>query len=94
MEKEKTITTCLFGLVLAVLFNSIMRGNDNIFNYFELLESQKILEKAINDIESEIKSAEEEITKIKSSPNYAEKVLKDRFHVIDKNEKIIFFADD
>jgi cell division protein FtsB len=47
----------------------------------------------VDKLKADNQELSEEIRKIKSSPAYARKVLRDKYHVTDANEKIIFFAD-
>jgi cell division protein FtsB len=47
----------------------------------------------VDKLKTDNQELSEEIRKIKSSPAYARKVLRDKYHVTDANEKIIFFAD-
>lgn len=68
------------------------RGGRTISNYFALTGSRDLLEKTVDELEIETQKLANEIHNIKSSKRYAEKVLKDRYHVTDQNESIIFFA--
>ncbi len=83
----------VYGLAISVLLIGTLRGQNSIFDYFKLRKSQDILESTINKLTASNENLSEEIRKIKSSPDYARKVLRDKYHVTDPNEKIIFFAD-
>jgi len=78
---------------VAVLCIGVMRGESSIFRLFELRKSQELLDKAVQGIEAENQSLNEEITKLRKSKNYARKVLRDRYHVTDPDENIVFFPD-
>ena len=75
-----------------VMIIGSMRGQNSLATYFELKESHRVLLKAVNDLESENKAIRDEIYKLNVSPQYARKVLRDKYHVTDENEEIIFFA--
>ncbi len=83
----------IYGLTLAVLLIGTLRGEGSILDYFKLKKSLEVLEDTISKIEGNNHELREEIRKIKSSPDYARKVLRDKYHITDSDEKIIFFAD-
>ena len=77
----------------AVLLAGVVRGRSSIGTYFKLRESAKKLEAAVANLEAENHEMQLEIERIKSSKSYARKVLRDKYHVTDKDEKIIFFTE-
>lgn len=85
------------GLILAVtiivLLLGSVRGDHTLLHYFKLQQSREILEKTVRELEKENESLNQEISRIRESPNYARKILREKYHVVDSNEKIIFFAD-
>lgn len=83
----------VYGLAVGVLLIGTLRGESSIFDYFKLRKSQELLETTVNKLKASNEDLSEEIRKIKGSPDYARKVLRDKYHVTDSNEKIIFFAD-
>ncbi len=83
----------VFCLTLTVLMIGTMRGEVSIMDYFKLRKSLAVLEGTVEKLKTDNQDLSEEIRKIKSSPAYARKVLRDKYHVTDANEKIIFFAD-
>ncbi len=85
-----TPVLCYAAVVLAI---GIFRGDHSIGRYFELRESREILTKTVGDLQSENTALSKEIVKLKQSKGYARKVLRDKFHITDEDEKIIFFAD-
>jgi cell division protein FtsB len=80
-----------YGIV--VLGVGIFRGEHSLRTYFDLQESRGVLEKTVGNLEKENLEISKEVVKIKSSKNYARKVLRDKYHITDDDEKIIFFAD-
>jgi cell division protein FtsB len=83
----------VFCLTLIVLTIGTLRGEVSIMDYFKLRKSLNILEGTVEKLKADNQDLSEEIRKIKGSPAYARKVLRDKYHVTDANEKIIFFAD-
>ena len=83
----------VFCLTLTVLMIGTLRGEVSIMDFFKLRKSLALLEGTVDKLKSDNQELSEEIRKIKSSPAYARKVLRDKYHVTDANEKIIFFAD-
>lgn len=80
-----------FGVV--VLSLGIFRGQSSMHSYKALKESRSVLKNAVTNLESENHALEEEITKLKKSKSYAQKVLRDKYHVTEPGENIIFFPD-
>ncbi len=83
----------VYCLAVAVLLIGILRGQNSIVDYFKLRKSQDVLEGTVDKLKASNESLSDEIRRIKSSPDYARKVLRDKYHVTESNEKIIFFAD-
>ncbi len=83
----------IYGLTILVLLVGTLRGEGSILDYFKLRKSLGVLEATIDKLDSGNNELSEEIRKIKASPDYARKVLRDKYHVTDPDEKIIFFAD-
>jgi cell division protein FtsB len=71
----------------------VVRGRSSIGAYFKLKESARKLEVAVAALEAENREMQMEIERIKSSKSYARKVLRDKYHVTDTDEKIIFFTE-
>lgn len=78
---------------LLVLIIGSFRGNQNLLNYFKLKQSHVRLEEAVDKLEAETNQIQEEIQRIEASPSYARKILREKYHVTEDNERIIFFAD-
>ena len=83
----------LFGWATVVIAIGIVKGETSIERYFSLKESERILSSAVDAIDAENNRLSAEITKLKSSPEYARKTLRDKYHVTDEDEKIIYYAD-
>ena len=93
MLKEKKITQTLYVLSTIALLIATFRGETSLSDYYRLQESAQVLQGALDKMKTEIGQLELEIEKIKESSSYAQKVLRDKYHITDDNEFIIFFAD-
>ena len=80
----------IFGIV--VLVTGIIRGRSTVTRTYQLERSADILREQINQLKAENETLSTEITKIENSKSYARKVLRDRYHFLDRNENIVFFA--
>ena len=76
-----------------VLLLGMVRGENPFRRYWELTESQQVLESTVSVLAAETQDLKDEITKIENSANYARRVLRDKYHDVDEGETIIFFAD-
>ncbi len=83
----------LYVWATAVFAIGIFRGETSIARYLALKDSEVILTKAVSNLEIENNKLEDEIFKLKKSKSYARKVLRDKYHVTEGDEKIIYFAD-
>jgi cell division protein FtsB len=90
---EKTIINLSFGLGILVTIFGIFNGEVGYKEFRELQKSKVILEKAVEGLEKNVSSLEYEIKKIKNSPAYAKRVLKDKYHYKDAGEELIFLPD-
>lgn len=79
--------------IIGMLTSASFRGKSSLFSYFELEDSKLVLENALASIQKEIEALEKEIEKINHSQSYAKKVLRDKYHILEEDESIIFFAD-
>jgi len=89
-EKGPKVLLVWASLVFLV---GMLRGQTSIGRYLSLKDSEIVLSKAVSEIERENHKLETEIEKLKSSKDYARKVLRDKYHLTDADEKIIYFAD-
>lgn len=83
----------IYSLMIIVLLVGTLRGEGSVLDFFKLNKSLGVLETTIDRLHASNQALSEEIRKIKNSPAYARKVLRDKYHVTDTDEKIIFFAD-
>ncbi len=78
---------------VAVISLGLVRGSSSLSDYVELKKSREVLGKTVDDLRKENEELSNEIMRIKSSPSYAKKVLRDKYHVTEPDEDIVFFAD-
>lgn len=82
----------LRGLIIGfclVLLNGVVRGELSISGFFELKKTFEILDKRVENLKAENEAIETEIARIKNSPAYARKVLKDKYHETEEGETMI-----
>ncbi|MEZ4743613.1 MAG: septum formation initiator family protein [Bdellovibrionota bacterium] len=89
----KVIFFPVIAFASLVILIGLFRGEHSIASYFALRESQTVLAEAVDKLKQENSGLEQEILKLKKSKSYAKKVLRDKYHITDEGEKIIFFAD-
>lgn len=90
MLSNRFIITFAASFVLGL---GLLRGEKNILAYFELKDSEELLLQTVQKLEQENQKLTHEIDKIRKSPHYARKVLREKYHVTEPGESIIFFAD-
>ncbi len=83
----------LILLSFVVLSIGAWRGENSVFKFFELRKSELVLEKTVAALEDENQKLRNEIEKITASTSYAKKILREKYHVTEENETIVFFAD-
>lgn len=88
-----TALKLLITLSFVVLTIGALRGENSVFKYFELQKSEAVLQETVANLETENELLQSEIQKISQSTNYARKILREKYHVTEENETIIFFAD-
>jgi len=93
MFTPKKMLFVLVGAGAVILNLGIWRGDSSIDSYLELEKSEDILMHTVETLEAENAALNLEIRKLQESPNYAKKVLRDKYHVTEPNEDIIFFVD-
>ncbi len=81
----------LYGAL--VLNIGLFRGEIGINKFFELNDSKTYLIDTIENIRTENKNLTDEINKILESQSYAKKVLKEKYHIKNANEEIIFLTE-
>jgi cell division protein FtsB len=88
-----TWAVVLLGVGVIVLNIGMMRGNSSLQTYFDLRKSRNILQQTVQDLKKQNEELADEINRIRKSPSYAKKVLRDKYHVTDPDEDIVFFAE-
>lgn len=79
----------LAGLCVAVLCMGVVRGQYTMKNYFELKKSYETLKSVVDGLREQNEKLAVEIENIAASPDYARKVMRDKYHVTDDDEEII-----
>ncbi|MFK7826036.1 MAG: septum formation initiator family protein [Oligoflexales bacterium] len=92
-DLDSSIHHVLLMSAILILAIASFRGKTSLLDYFDLKESSLVLKDALNDIELDIYNLRLEIKRIRESPSYAQKVLRDKYHITEDGESIIFFAD-
>jgi cell division protein FtsB len=90
---SRTVVATLLLCGAIVLGIGIVRGESSIESYFELKRSRDTLKSTVEGLRAENKTLEDEITRLSNSKSYARKTLRDKYHIVDQDETIIFFAD-
>jgi cell division protein FtsB len=93
MKNPFTVTIFLVSIGLSSVLLSSFKGSGELFNYINLQKSLSLLEKKVVSLQKEKRNLEAEIHRITSSKDYARKVYRDKYHVMEKGESILFFAD-
>jgi cell division protein FtsB len=83
----------LLVLAAIVLNVGIVRGSSTLDTYLNLRKSRDVLTNSVDRLRRENDELSTEIMRLKKSPNYARKVLRDKYHVTEQDESIVFFAD-
>ena len=81
------------SIFIAVLTMGIFRGGIPLSKYWHLSDSSELLQKTVSKLKKENQKLKSENKKINKSDSYARKVLRDKYHITEDNEQIIFFAD-
>jgi cell division protein FtsB len=84
---------CLYVFATLVIIVGVFRGQTSVSSYFSLMKSKAILEETVSGIRVENEKLNDEITRIRESKSYARKVLREKYHVTEDGEKIIYYAD-
>lgn len=92
-KSARTLFVSLVGFTFVVMNIGVFRGPSGISDFLELEKSREILHRAVDNIRLENEEISEEIARIKNSPSYAKKILRDKYHVTEVDEDIIFFAE-
>lgn len=77
-------------LGVAVLTVAICRGDALFVNYFALKQDRARLEEKIEALEQKNTALKQQEKLLQSSPEYAKKVLREKYNYREENEEIIF----
>ncbi len=78
---------------MTVIGLAMFRGESSFDGYLTLVKSRDVLQGTVDQIAAENTAMRGEIIKLKESPSYARKVLRDKYHVVEQDESIVFFAE-
>lgn len=92
-KSPRSLFVALVGFTFIVMNIGIFRGPSGVKDFLELEKSRGVLSTAVEKLKAENEFIAEELNKIKSSPSYAKKILRDKYHVMEEDEDIIFFAE-
>ncbi|MDE3270082.1 MAG: septum formation initiator family protein [Pseudomonadota bacterium] len=80
-----------FGII--VLLIGVWRGESSLTHSYHLRRSAETLRQHIDQLTIGNKRLAAEIDRLRNSPSYAQKILRDRYHLVEDDEDIVFFAD-
>lgn len=83
----------VIGAFATCLFIGLVRGETSPRRLIELKKNQELLAATVSSLRQESAALTEEIARLKESPSYARKVLRDKYHVTDPDEDIVFFVE-
>lgn len=78
---------------VTVIGLAMFRGESSIEGYLALIKSRDVLHGTVGQLAQENAALQNEMVKLKASPAYARKVLRDKYHVTEQDENIVFFAE-
>ena len=90
-HSNTTVKVALFAII--TLSISLFQGDFGLLDYLALKKTEETLKQTIGELEEQNEIVKAEIDRIKSSPLYARKVLRDKYHVTEQGEHIIFFTE-
>lgn len=90
--RNRGLTAIAFMAGIVLNFG-IWRGSTGPSNYLALRDSRDLLKGTVSQLRDENGKLSAEILRLKQSPGYARKVLRDRYHVTEKDENIVFFSE-
>lgn len=91
---QNHLLRALMVATIAVIVIGVFRGQSSLTHYWQLKDSQSVLQKTVDELKHENAKLSEEIIKLKESPGYAKKTLKDKYHITEPDEDIVYFADE
>jgi cell division protein FtsB len=96
VKSETTPKKIAIGILLTglmVLGNGVFRGSQSVQDFFELRNNKQTMQSTVGSLKKQNETLRSEIHKLKTSPDYARKVLRDKYHVTEPGERIIFFSE-
>lgn len=81
----------LIVVFTVALFSGIYQNKEAYKEYRKLKNAEIHLQNKVDSLNNQIETMQSEIDNIRSSAVYAKKILKDKYHVTDDDETIIFF---
>lgn len=81
------------ALLMIVLLIGLLRGYSGVLNYLALQKSHKILADKVSLLVNETRYLSDEIERIETSKSYAMRIYKDKYHVTEEGESILFFTE-
>ena len=80
-------------LSLGTLTFGVIRSQNSWDTYQKLTKGRDVLKKHVTDLELETQNLSQEIERLKTSPIYAKKTLKDKYHETEQQEELILMQD-
>ncbi len=81
----------LFWSFLGLCFFSSFRGSSTIEKHFVLKDRKQKMTRAVEMLETHNHELEKLVAKISRSEVYAKKVLKDKYHMTEEGERLVYF---
>lgn len=92
MKVDSICALLLLVFAALMLLVGIFRGDSSYAQFLELQQSRVVLENVVTSLRHQNQELLTEISKIKESPDYARKVYRDKYHLVEEGESIVFFA--
>ena len=74
-----------------VLFNGIKNRQVDRNDFSKLINKKQILTEVVQQLKKENEILMTEIDRINNSSEYAKKVFKEKYHILNENEQMLFF---
>ena len=81
----------LLGCFYIILILGVLRGERSLSDYLELKQKKQLLEVTVHRLETQLHELKQEIYRLENSPEYAQKILRDKYHILAADEQMIFF---
>jgi cell division protein FtsB len=90
-KRFQTLARWVVVVVLWLIIGSIAIGKAGISNFMELINERDVLSQTINELEIQNQFLEENIAKLKSSPERQAHYLKENFGYLEQDEYVFQF---